>query len=689
MSIKNIAVKESYRSYQTESFSEDFFTATLREAKYYYRAVGYFRSNSLLYIAKGLEPILDRGGKIRFVVSPELTLQDKEMIKQGYELRSALENSMISSFDNNEIAICDLDNLLLLRTLVERGFLELKIAILDSYGIYHEKIGVIEDMDGDSIAFTGSLNETEAALVNNYESIDVFRSWIPAEFSRVQTKRNDFERLWENRTPGLQVIEFPVAVINKLITGIDRTGLLKKEMKISSIDSKQDGVVLNSNFNIRDYQLDAIYAWKKNGYRGILSMATGTGKTLTAISALASLWQNTAVLLCIIVCPYTHLVEQWDEDLIDSNVSAVKAYSGYDWESAVKRSLRNLRYGIKQFECILTTNNTYQSDKMKSLLATVQADICIIVDEVHNFGSSKMIKSMDSSCRFRLGLSATPKRYFDEEGTKALYDYFSGVVYELTLDDAIEMEALVPYYYFPIIVPLTDDEYEEYCIITKKIGKILAMHRDDDDDDSSLEQLYIKRSRILNLAENKIEALSKVMNGCESHFNLVYCAAGTMKNGKKQIEHVVELLSMKHNQVVTKFTAEESKEERQSIISAFTNKVIQTIVAIKCLDEGVNIPSTKNAYILASSGNEKEFIQRRGRVLRKTIGKTHANIYDFIVLPRDLKQNNAVDDEMIKVDKTIMRREIRRVTEFAKLSLNSYEANQLINDLERQYDIIY
>lgn len=692
MSFENLNIKSSYKSDEGKSILTKFYLPVLKESKTYKRAVGYFNSKLLIHLIKGIQGLINNGGEMKLIVSPELEEEDIISIEEGYDIKGIIQNKIIKELDNQEFSLDDLDNLEILKELIIKGILEIKVAFMKKSGVFHNKIGIFEDVNGSKIAFTGSLNETYAAIFNNYESIDVFRSWIPIEFERIKEKELDFDLLWNNEESQVSVIDFPKAIIEKSINKVKKNITLIKENNNEYTVNKESPMIKDNDFALRDYQLDAILGWKRNNYRGIYSMATGTGKTFTAIGSILALWEKNEKenLFVIIVCPYVHLVEQWVDDLIKFNINPIIAYGEYKWERDLRNEVRFINRGIKKFSSVIVTNSTYTTDRFQKVMKRIDKPRLILVDEMHNFGAERIRKLYDELIEYRLGLSATPTRYFDDDGTKALEKYFDKTVYELSLEDAIKNKHLTEYYYHPKIVYLSDDEYEEYKELSLKIAKIYFIDKNKKNEDSSLTSLLIKRSRILNLAINKIETFKNLIKDKTDHYNnLVYCAAGTIPSGERQIEAISKLLGNELKMDIQKFTAEENMETRKKIINDFENNNTQCIVAIKCLDEGVNIPSIESAYILASSGNEKEFIQRRGRVLRKFPGKNFARIYDFIVLPREVKDVPFIDDNVKKVDSAIIKKELRRMKEFTALSINQHDGEKIITEIEKAYNLIY
>ena len=593
-----------------------------------FRAVAYFTSNGLQQNVRGLPAFIQNGGQINLVTGPKLMTDDIEAIKNGYEARTDKLNSFLNcGFDG-----VSTDRLMLITWLIANEYLDIKIALpsdLDtSYprGVYHEKIGVFIDDDNYAIAFSGSSNETVGGLLNNFESIDVHWSWDD-EKGRVQQKIDNFQRLWDNNTDRLEIMDF--------LSAFSDEHLIHQPVYETEEDTTETPTVIENttsylpnDIELRDYQVEAIDAWFQNDCRGIWEMATGTGKTITALSALAKLREEKKRLFVLIVCPYQHLVDQWYKEVLRFGFEPILAYkNSKKWVSDWGDIVAQFNWGNTNEVCIITTYRTYIDKKMQILLSGLKSAISVFVaDEAHHLGAEQCRSKLQDFFDSRLGLSATPNRWFDQAGTDALKGFFGETVYEYPLDRAIEEGYLCEYYYYPHLVDLTEDEYEEYEHLTEKIGKIY--HKiEHDQTDKALEHLLIRRARLLNNAENKMSILYELLeNKVDSlHHTLFYCAPG-------RINPVLELLRNLDLRIA-KFTAEESSDKRTELLEMFAAGHLQALVAMKCLDEGVDVPSTQTAYILASSSNPKEFIQRRGRILRKYQGKEYAEIHDLIAVP--------------------------------------------------------
>ena len=448
--------------------------------------------------------------------------------------------------------------------------------------------------------------------------------------------------------------------------------------------------------DLRDYQKEAINTWIQNNGQGIWAMATGSGKTITSLAGATHL-QNSlpnGYVPLIVVVPYMHLVEQWANEGRNFNINFIKCNSDYgNWEKELNHMITNSLHDNKILIPILTTIGTYKTKRFQDQVKKLN-NILLIVDEAHNFGSKEIQNYYLENTRFRLGLSATPKRHMDDEGSQAILDYFGDVIYTYDLKDAIRDGNLTPYYYYPIFVNLTEEEEEEYYELSQKISRLSAFGNDMNDPNSALKILLMKRARIIASASNKIELLKELLidkDLIHSKHNLFYVAAKIEENDGfelRMVDKMVQLLNDMGMQV-DKFTADENKDERKYLIDKLSDNLIDGLVAIKCLDEGVDIPSVERAFILASSSNPKEFIQRRGRVLRqsKATGKEYAEIYDFLVIPNP--ENAMLDSTTLKMERNYLEKEFLRFQEFVEIAENVHEIEPMILELKEKYHLLH
>ena len=712
MSLKDLDIKVEYRSKHID-IATSFYIPLLTEACMYKRAVAYFSSSSLLEISVGICNLAKRRGKIKLVTSPCLSEEDIEAIKKGYAKRDEIiKKALLSKLEEAKDDF-ERDRLDLLANLIATNVLEIKIILIDNgIGIFHEKLGIIEDDFGNKVAFSGSMNESETAFKKNYETIDVFCNWkIGDEASRFEKKFEAFKNLWVGNDDGVIIIDFP-ELSQEIIKKYKRKeqtdfSIDQREYLSCSIEKKKGEVLeikIPNEYKLRDYQEEAIEKWVENRYRGIFDMATGTGKTLTALGAIARISENLKGKLgVIIVCPFQHLVEQWVEDIVKFNIKPIIGYSyspQKNWKNRLKLAVQTLKYDdINSFFCFICTNATFSNEEIQKLFKRIKKPLLLIVDEAHNLGATNIRKTLTEQYTYRLALSATFDRHMDEEGTSILYNFFGKKIIEYSLGRAIEEKMLTPYDYYPIVVYLTERELNEYNELSKKIKKETRIDEKGKVYFSKLgEMLLIERSRIVAGATNKIKTLKKELQKYKEENNiLVYCGATnilreeedssiTDEKDIRQIDAVKKMMYRELKMKVDRFTANESIKERMEIKDRFISGKIQAIVAIKCLDEGVNIPDIKIAFILASTTNPKEYIQRRGRVLRIAPNKEYAEIYDFITLPRDLREAKILSKEKLEYDISLLAKEMARMKEFSSLSRNNLSCKKLIMSINEVYE---
>ena len=418
-------------------------------------------------------------------------------------------------------------------------------------------------------------------------------------------------------------------------------------------------------------------------------MATGGGKTITALAIATELYQRIGLQVLLIVCPYRHLVTQWSRECEQFNLEPILAFENvHKWQSQLSSELYKVRCGNQPFLTIITTNFTLMGDGLQSQLKYFPDKTLIVGDEAHNLGSPRLEQSLPRQIGLRLALSATPERYFDEQGTQFLFDYFGPVLQpELTLADAIRQGALVHYLYYPILVDLTETEAYAYARLTTRIGWALASEGTEWDNDT-LTSLLMQRARLIGAAANKLEALRQLMaKRLETYHTLFYCGDGSVEGAvseesTRQIASVVSMLGAELGYRVNTYTAETSLVERENLRHQFETGELQGLVAIRCLDEGVDIPAIQTAVILASSGNPRQFIQRRGRILRPHPGKQRATLFDMIVMPPEL------DRETWEVERNLLRKELRRFVEFADLADNAGQAREKLLALQKRYGLL-
>jgi superfamily II DNA or RNA helicase len=721
--LRQLQLKGVYKS-DEDDILRDFYFPTLSTANRYDRAVGFFSASTLSHAAQALSVFIGGGGAIRLIVGAFSDAEDIAAVKEGLRLKEISEK-VGASFVTELDRVVD-DELFqhrfnALAWLVGLGRLEVRVALRPK-GMYHDKVGIISDAAGDSVVFSGSANESAAALLPtfNYESIDVFPAWRSELRGYFEPHRASFERLWGNQSRGTVVIDIPTALRDRLFQQSakmdgppDPQRELDLEARVRAVQEEIDRAkgprgpqipetINGMKFEIREHQRQALANWQAKGdYQGIFELATGAGKTITAIYAIVQMAKAIPGLAVVISAPYQNLADQWCENLETFNIRALRCYvSRANWREPLQKKILDIQTGSTPFEAIVVVNRTLKAAEFQDAIARIpEKQFLWIGDECHHHGSDSFATALPQNARYRIGLSATPEHYLDVERNQQLKSYYGDIVFKYSLQQAIEDKVLTPYNYFPHLVELTNDEAEEFISLSEEIGRMIAREGGATGGKLSLglTALLMKRSRLVGSALNKIATLKAVLGGGkpESH-TLFYCGDGRVNSDAldleedvadddgevsyRQIETVTRVLDDLRWKV-SRFTAREGRRERGEILQAFRDGLIDGLVAIKCLDEGIDVPACSTAYILASSRDPRQFIQRRGRILRRAPGKTLATIHDFIVvLPETMDSASAPARNLIGA-------ELKRVGEFSTLAVNRVDAYSRLRDVLKRYDL--
>lgn len=715
----------------------EFFLDSLINSSRFDLALGFFSTSGFRALALGFASFIVNGGTMRISINNILSQADKDSIEKGLHSNpeELIAGNLCRDIDQLYATLSSYDKHFFncISWLIASGKLEIKATTPSdsSSGIAHQKFGIFQDDFGGVVAFNGSANFSSFAMFSNMETISCYRSWTndTSDNQRIDYFRSAFEQIWMGVNPKLRIIpinevntlirsRFPVDNVNQLVQEeielIDTTNqiipsnspgaeLYRKKLdrmklellhhmseEIPPIHARPqlkppDGLILYP------HQIAAINAWngtegKHNQARraGFLEMATGSGKTIAALCIAAGLFSELGRLAVIIVAPTKVLIEQWAEEVEKFNILPIKAYDDNpEWKKESWNSVRAYNRQHIDHLFLIITNDSFTTTAFKQLISELQGPVLLIADEAHNLGASKIVKYLPPQIEYRLALSATPRRYFDEEGTQLLFDYFGDSIYKFTLKEAIGV-CLTPYDYYITPVELNSDEMEEYISLTAKIGKLKAAAHDRSDLDSRLNHLLIKRARIISTANGKIEALSKKFDELDLR-NVKHTFVYTSDKDPEQSIAVVRLLQEQKRLLVHQFTEEETSNKilRKELIRRFAvGDDLQVLVAKRCLDEGVDIPPTRYGYFLAHTTNPRQYIQRRGRLLRKFPGKDSAIINDFMVIP---PVNYTTDSD--QKEKNIIITELRRIIEFASNARNGARARLSIFDIAKRYGV--
>ncbi|OUS29152.1 hypothetical protein A9Q98_06310 [Thalassotalea sp. 42_200_T64] len=701
-----------YRTGKDDLYN-DFYKKSLSVSVSYDRAVGYFSSEILSMSLKGLSKLIRSNGCMRLIIGHPLSNEEFEAVKHGLLLKEVTSN--LSS--KLEDILCCSNNkhprLELLSWLIACGKLEIKFALRRA-GMYHEKIGIFKDKENNIIVFQGSANETPHGMMAslNAESISVYKSWEEQVFLAYgQEFLDGFERLWLNEEVEIVTLDVPsetyeVISKNAKECSVDFNTVSEFE---EEIEARENGLSKHSPFiptkigdnifSIYDHQRAALASWKSNSFKGILKLATGSGKTITSIYGAVKIFeakkQKQQTLFLIVAVPYVELAIQWIENLRLFGINAHECFdSKNSWAESFENQVNYFNAGVSDFCAVVVVNRTLTSPLFQSLIDTIDnSSLMIIGDECHNHGS-KNVNAALPNAYYRMGLSATPFRSDDDEidspfpndAKERLLAYYGDIVATYGLDDAIHDGVLTPYEYHIVPVYLSAEEQEGYEELSSRITKLMLKQQGsglNQQDRENLTRYCGQRSRLLGSAQNKLKKLEEItasISDEDKSHTLFYAGEGkpygeTAEEDIKVIDQVSKVLN-KNGWKTSQFTGDVSRNERKFLMSAFKDKTIDALVAMKVLDEGIDVPACQTAYILASTKNPRQYVQRRGRILRKSENKHLSTIFDFVVLPT----NESSASKKLKLS------EAERINDFALLAVNKLEIELLIEEHGLSYD---
>jgi superfamily II DNA or RNA helicase len=685
--LAGLSLKTDYRKGR-DDIAGDFYLPCMSIAARYDRAVGFFNSAIYVIAWPSLKDFVARQGKIRLICSPILPPQDIEAIETGYSERLEQDNAGKLRDDIRYMLATPYLHkpATVLATLIALDVIDVRIAFMTKTPrherLFHDKLGLFHDDFGNAVAFKGSMNETWAGLSadGNLESVDVFLSWEHArESNRVKEHETYFESLWRNECEheGVRVRQFPDIARSELVSAADAKrwpDLVDEICREINAAERFEARQAPGGRALRPHQSAALQGWEGQGRRGIFEHATGSGKTFTAICAMRDSLRRREV--PVVLVPSELLLEQWHGEITESlpeiAPQILRCGAGHTkWRDSGLIGPWT-RPGSDAPRIVLSTMQTAAMPEFRAAIRQ-GSHLLLVADEVHRIGSPNHQQLLSIDTGPRLGLSATPRRAGDPAGTAQILDYFQGIVPPpFTLADAIASGALTPYFYHVHTVTLTSTEQEQWDLLTKRIQQLFAQNASAKEPsaggDHQMERLLIERGRVLKQAQGKAAAAGAILG---AHYQrgerwIVYC------DDLAQLGAVQAALAARGIES-TAYHSAMTGDKEQTIRLFEANGGI--VVSIRCLDEGVDIPSVTHALILASSKNPREYIQRRGRVLRRAEGKSMAHIHDVLVLPDSVGTPDEGEDPRLN----IIASEIIRALEFGRSALNP----AAITDLER------
>jgi superfamily II DNA or RNA helicase len=672
----------------TDPLAEEVLIPGFRTAAKVDCMVGFFSSSVLASLAPGLATYISRAAhSFRLIISPYVRAEDQAALEDGIKSPEEVARDILDDLIVTE-DLLQRHTLKCLSYMLRTGRIQIQIALMKD-ALFHPKVWLFQT-DGDVMAAHGSSNVTYAGIKRNMEQIAVSKSWEDPNQRYITDKLGyQFGRLWEKKEDFCLIVGLPQAIKDRLLKTYSSEALpteaeLRELYKRATGGKGQEPGPLEPvelaprTFSIPaglryedgpfEHQGKAVKAWCDAGFRGVLEMATGSGKTITSMIGAYRLFEGHKPLLIVIAAPYVPLIQQWCEEiepfgLKPTNLTIV---GGAQKRSAeLQRVRRRLRTGLSDVEVVVVSHDTLCTPEFFDAVSAFDCRRLLIADEAHNLGSPSFINHPPEFFEDRMGLSATPIRQYDQEGTDALLAFFGPVVFQFTLEEAIG-RCLVEYEYYVHPVTLTATEMDDWYELTGKI-KANAWRGGDGKPDEYLSKLLRDRRLLLELAEGKLAALAGLLakeNLNELRHTLVYAT----DKAPEQLDAVNQLLGEK-GLLFHQLTAEETRDREQTrrIIKSFQSGEIQVLTAKRVLDEGVNIPQICKAFILASTTVERQWIQRRGRLLRtcSEINKTHSIIHDFLALPPGM--DGGLDSDA----RGLVRSELRRAQEFARLAKNA------------------
>ncbi|MES2517888.1 MAG: DEAD/DEAH box helicase family protein [Bacteroidota bacterium] len=711
------------RAYKTGSINEplQFYIDSLCNSNSFDLLLGYFSSAAINVLSIGFANFLCSGGIMRVIINNVLSEQDREAIKRGQQ-------------GDVSLPIFKLDDIKSLKnTLDEYGqhFFEcfawlianerIQVKIIqpkNKKGLAHYKSGIFSDGEN-KVGFKASCNFTAYGLLENLEELDCFMSWENGRSNKwLNSQTEYFNNIFEEKADFVEYLsidetltaikrEFGDKEINELLTQekylVEKKQLLPiNEKLITSIKKAQKKLEKLEELESlprfpkegpRQYQIDAYNNWVANNKKGIFAMATGTGKTITSLNCLLNEYKKSNSYYAIILVPSKALLEQWIEEVSSFNFSNIIVIGGgYDGMKLIPNYVSNFKAGLRKDVVIISTYASFASDRFLKYFVKIQNNFILIADEAHNMGANQIKEVMSTlTIPKRIGLSATPNRKYDPMGTNAICEFFNDqppFCYNFGMKRAMKEGRLTDYFYYPKIVHLDEDEKENYIDISNALYKFFDFKLGKFKDSPIVEKLLLRRKTIIHQARRKIPAFKEILkelgkNG-KMKFVFTYVPVGSSKEEDENSEDIANKFVYQYlkaaqevNPSLRASTYTSETEDQKNKLRGFSEGKIDMLLAMKMLDEGVDIPRAEVGVFASSTGNPREYIQRRGRLLRNHPDKNFAYIYDMIVAPVASYDN----ENLYRIERNMVRNELIRVAYFASLSMNFYDSKDVLQDI--------
>ncbi|WP_019988805.1 DEAD/DEAH box helicase family protein [Rudanella lutea] len=719
---------EEYRT-GTQHEPLTFYMEALVESTRLDLLLGYFSSSAIRVLALGFAKFISNGGRARLIINHILSQPDKEALLVGTSGGIAPNAFSTKDFQSLRQALDSYGHHFFscLAWLIATERVQIRaIRPKHGRGIAHYKSGILGD-GRDKVKFRGSCNFTASGLLENLEELEIRTSWgaNPTVFSSYE---DEYERLFGGTADHAELIPFAdiEAVILRDYGGKDLDELLTAEQQLIAQQAKQvrnkthqkavqrilqkiETYLASPRFPYesgpRLYQQEAYQNWLENDCKGIFAMATGTGKTITSLNCVLNESAKTGTYQVVILVPTTVLVEQWTGECRRFNFRKVIAVSGksVEWPAQLGSITTQLSFGVATSFVIIATYRSFTNSQFQTYFKRLPTTTVLVADEAHNIASPSVAKLLDGiHLQKRIGLSATPKRIYDPEGSEKMEAFFADkepYTYSFPMERAIDEGILCPYYYYPKIVSLTQEEMVAYAEISAKLAKLYARAKGDEKASASVEMLLMQRKRIIHKAQNKLTTFEKILSDIMTRhgridYTLVYAPEGYYADSEIDEEAFAELSD--ENRIIdfyaniirrvsptttlTQYTSDSA--DKDLTLKQFEQGQINALLSMKCLDEGVDIPRTEQAIFCSSTGNPRQFIQRRGRILRQHPAKSFAYIYDMVVIPR-----TDPNSFTFQLEQRLVQKELERVVHFAFMAQNKYEATEVFREVCNSYGL--
>ena len=667
MTLRDINLANSYNSDEVD-VAKTFFEPVLKESILYKRVAAYFSSTSFIALSEGLSSFIWNEGKMLLIVARLVSEDDYEAVLQG---KTTPEDVMSSIFlkDRDDLKVLTkVENVKALAYLLASNKLEMKFVITSKLqSIFHLKFGIFIDALGNKVSFSGSINETLSAYSENIEEFKVFRNWIVEENKYLNIDELKFDSIFAGdiKRDNYTVVDLPDRVRNILLE-------LNDSSEFSVIKRTEKQIVL------RDYQRLAKEKWIESSFSGIIQMATGTGKTLVAVECIKYVIKEITdkPLLVIIGSPTLALIRQWhivlskyfDRDkILNTNIGKELLYSRLSTHGESRG------YHLILLGTYATLSNNWFT---REVLEPDKYLIFFIADEAHWLGAPKLNKAMKKEYKFKLGLTATPIRQFDESGTSDIIHYFGSIIFKFGIKEAIKKGFLTQYYYYLHIASLNKDEMSQYIKLTKEIPRVAYFKVDgDSNSENKLSLVLNKRARIIKKANDKFRVLNDILSSL-SQENKLKKLIIYFEDTEQIKDFMNSIYPIYDNKIFRVIDSKTPEETRNSIIKSFSNGNVDCLVSMKILDEGLDIPSAERAIFISSSSNPRQFIQRRGRILRVSSEKRQAEIHDIFV---GIDTGELPNEMIRRIEKKITTSELKRICAFGA---NCSNKSMFLSDLD-------